>query len=651
MKRRRREVHGCYFALDVNNEPRRDPSATLPPGEVFDQITPLKKECLVAPEGCKKKACLGRKARILVRYLHQELGLERVHPLPPRISCGQFRPAIRSVFPRDIPLIAELSIKTAQKVETEHCKPCALKGTEMLNEWKKKQLRSVQVNLTHLDRFKKALAINVPTGWDKFRTPYIPNGHATESYIRKKGGNWNLEDFSDTCRAELVFSCGKPRIVTLYATRNLELLTPLHDSLYRHLKRKGWLLVGGPTADLIANLNGEGPYQSVDYQSATDNIKGAYVRAAVEVLEEKAHLLSADEREALRVLSNLRFDDSGEVAEGQPMGSPMSFPLLCLINKAVVDLALADLLEQGEISWKQFYEHRCLINGDDLAFREFSTTCGIFERVVAHGTEIGLITNKEKTLTSTCEVEINSTLFQVEPVDGVIRRKKKINLGALFMDDAVSDVLGMAADSSISIRGFVELVDRNRRRLAMQEQKIKSPLPKSCFGKLHLWKKELSEIPAKRLEAPNPFPVEAMPDGFTLSREEGISVINREVVRLREWGYRPLTRDQLKALRGPYRVSGRAHWRWCLKTKRTTPQDTVLRCLKREWERKEKEKVVAADTYVHPSVCVGDGSVIEVLLDHLRAFKRTRPVSADRLNKTEGKYDQFKGENDYVALT
>jgi hypothetical protein len=307
------------------------------------------------------------------------------------------------------------------------------------------------------------------------------------------------------------------------------------------LERKGWLLVGDPTPDRVTGLNGDGSFLSFDYVGATDNIKSAYTQAAIEILIDLSEDLSHQQARCLRVLGKLKLANSdGEPEEhevfqrGQPMGSVMSFPLLCLINKTLVDLALVDLLEDGVISFNEWTQHRCLINGDDLLLREPKRKSNLKDAIIRHGSAIGLIVNEEKSGVSDEHAEINSTLFSSS---GSLK-EKKTNANALYMKPNVSDVLGLAYEATSTKKAFIRVVRANAGLLARQEDKFlwKLPYPyQAAVRKDKKIKKSLLLGPlALKDPSLNLFPVVEPPEGYNLSREEVTEVLNSEVDRLRE---------------------------------------------------------------------------------------------------------------------
>jgi len=572
-------------------------------------------------DGCTKSAWLKKKAITLVRW-YRRLGLPYERDLPDSLQCGELRSAVRKCFSH-VSEEWELSFKTIQKVERNCCSNCEPRFKELLSQWKSQRFQPVDVSDDHLRRFLHAFRGNVDFGWDRERRPFIPNGNATEAFKRRDGGNWNREEFSDSCRVELVFSSGKPRVVTLYSAENTRLLGPLHYSLYSNLQRKGWLLVGDPSEKDIRKLTGA-KYLSFDYQSATDNIKTAYVKAAVNVLIERADHLSEDEIRALRVLSELRFDGNGGATRGQPMGSVMSFPLLCLINKSVVDMALTELLKRKEISFREWSSHPCLINGDDLLLREPRTGSNIREEIRRQGSEVGFVVNEQKTMSSDQKAEVNSTLFD----RGIA--VKKLNVSALWMKPEVNDVLGVAAQSCVDRKTFVKIVRANVHILSKQQDKMLYNLPgwlqKACRQDKKI-RRAITALPTSRR------PVEEgvirmseRPDGYDLSREEEYDTMVEEIERVREMG---IVRNSVRKSKfSTSFVPARQTYSSATRRPVTTDRQLIPTCYVRRFHLKRWEDIVLqelADLKLFDDVF--DGSRIDHLVDIIRL---SRLSQADR---------------------
>ncbi|QKI79888.1 RNA-dependent RNA polymerase [Erysiphe necator associated ourmia-like virus 58] len=603
---------------------------------------------------CARSSQLRRKAQKIVKLLAVDQSLKAVTPLPPTFVCGELRTKVRSMYAPELTLVQELSIKTSAKAESQPCSFCEGLQEGKMEQWKVRRLQPVDVSQRSLEEFGVAFAKNIPTGWNLRRSPYVPNGHASKSNQRCQGGNWNEEAFDTGCSVQLVHSAGKPRIVTLYSSYNVAVLTPLHHSLFASIKKKNWLLVGAPTDErlryLAAGCKGD-LWHSFDYESATDNIKTAYVQRAVEILIAKGEGLTDDEVRCLRVLSNLELD-RGVATTGQPMGSPMSFPLLCLVNKTVVDLALTDLLQAGEIQFKEWTGHRCLINGDDLLTR--STSSGRLESAIARrGSEIGLIVNKEKTLTDPEYGEINSTVFKN------CVRQKKTNVAALWMGSEVGDCLGFAHESTRTGTGFSMVAQNNATRLARQKIKTSVELPYSrkmlvlSCGKL---KTALKSVPTSSVpEVTNLFPVVAEPDGYDLTREEEDCAIGLEVQRVRErgaWKALPSEKRKNTAARKAVRseLCSRLKPFSLLRKKEPDGKERVLLCLARAWEKKVKNEIFLAEPVEYPCLIVSDFSRIAAFEDEIKAFKDkrkgVRPIPSEPLGGCP-----FSRGDGYVSLT
>ncbi|QKI79940.1 RNA-dependent RNA polymerase [Erysiphe necator associated ourmia-like virus 111] len=593
-------------------------------GLVLDDVAnPFTVLCDEVEDGCSQSLRLIRKMKTLVKF-YEGLGVPRSdREMPQHINCGGLRAAVRQCFSDEIAIVWELSFKTIQKIEKSCCKVCLPLFEEKLDQWKEARFLPVAVDNEHLERFRIAMRANIEKGWDRRRAPFIPNGHATRRYTRKEGGNWNRESFDSECRTELVFSSGKPRVVTLYSAENTRRLAPLHYSLYDMLKKRGWLLVGDPTDKHVQSLEGAS-LLSFDYSSATDNIKSAYVRVAVEVLEEMADHITDEEHQALQVLANLRLDGR-ETFTGQPMGSVMSFPLLCIINKTVVDMALTAMLIRKEISFKEWSGHRLLVNGDDLLTREVRKTTNLRGEIVTQGCQVGLIVNKEKTLVSDQFGEINSTLFEYGC------RQRKFNAASMWMDAGVEDVLGFAAQASPDGKTFRKIVRRNARTLAKQADKHLSEIPYPLVAicrKDKVIRKAITSLP-DRVE-PTKQGVISMaprPENYSLSRDEEHNAMREEIERVRDAGiergserkpkYKPTVIPNAKSLNS------------VRKRRPRMDAELIPSCYVRCFIDKIKHEGVLREVApLDLTLPPGDGSQVNVILDNIRAFKNTRNSSA-----------------------
>jgi len=204
-------------------------------------------------------------------------------------------------------------------------------------------------------------------------------------------------------KARAVESSGKWRVITLSEPMLANLL-PLHQTLYNHLSTKKWLLRGEakPSCfDDFGRHQGE-VFVSGDYEGATNNLNQHVSKLVLRlVLGKCTHVPLRVREEAMAALSPL-FRVSGPgytgltaVQRGQLMGSPLSFPLLCLINY----LTFRYLIRR-EVPVK--------INGDDIVFRSTPSEADAWFSGVSAA---GLVVSPGKTLVNSRFFSLNSTYF------------------------------------------------------------------------------------------------------------------------------------------------------------------------------------------------------------------------------------------------
>jgi len=196
-----------------------------------------------------------------------------------------------------------------------------------------------------------------------------------------------------------------------------EVLSPLHDCLYDFISRRKWLVRGDLTKDHISRvaediIEGE-KYISGDYEAATNNLHVDAVFQVVNVIADSPSLTS-EERETL--IESFRPENlhwvsrkgvSHPILRGSMMGNLMSFPILCLINKACFDMASS--LRRKRTKERRY--RKVIINGDDIAF------CGddhMYNDWVMVTSTYGLVVNREKTGISSEFIELNSRSYQVK---------------------------------------------------------------------------------------------------------------------------------------------------------------------------------------------------------------------------------------------
>jgi len=368
----------------------------------------------------------------------------------------------------------------------------------------------------------------------------------------------------------------------------------------------------------------------------------------VEVLQEKGVGLTPEQVKCLQVVAELRLPGSGEVvARGQPMGSLMSFPLLCLINKTVVDLALVDMASTGKITWKEFRAHRCLINGDDLLYRELNNSSDrILSGILGHGSRCGLIVNEEKTMVSPDWAEVNSTAF----FQG--RREKKTNVSVVEWSSQVTDPVGFLVDSVRRPSTFRRLLSNWARPIRNALKKVQGPIPPQFLRELWRFKGPLTWLPSPPPKTPNPFPIAPLPEGYGLTRGEEVRCISERVVRLKLSGYIPPKPGRCSTDSGEEQSMQSA-----LRKEKPCVEDSILKVLADAWEKKVKEKLWLEDD-VTPALTTwawDERPRIQVLLDGLSAFNKGKLLAcampdAGLSCPGDGEPSRVEGVLDYIGL-
>jgi hypothetical protein len=157
-------------------------------------------------------------------------------------------------------------------------------------------------------------------------------------------------------------------------------------------------------------------FVSGDYKSATDLISSdlseVCAREIASCVAMPAHIEELFVNCLTRhrvVLGKGQNSTRGGQENGQLMGSPVSFPILCLINASLTryskELGLGRKLRLTEMA--------LLINGDDVGFVSDSTTYEIWKKVTALG---GLQFSIGKNFTSPEFIVLNSCFFRLGPL-------------------------------------------------------------------------------------------------------------------------------------------------------------------------------------------------------------------------------------------
>jgi len=175
---------------------------------------------------------------------------------------------------------------------------------------------------------------------------------------------------------------------------------------------------------------------SVDYEAATDLLKKDAILAAYAAL----HSVPLGDLGWLSFEPGIAKYPFGEVwrSEGQLMGHPLSFPLLCVINLAVYRLSIVRWMQDvdGRPSSEVFRRRRIaesmyrnvLVNGDDMLFKCEHSFYSVFLET-AH--EAGFKISQGKNYLSPDACMINSQTF-IRSKAGNMARKGYLNLKLVY---------------------------------------------------------------------------------------------------------------------------------------------------------------------------------------------------------------------------
>jgi hypothetical protein len=325
-----------------------------------------------------------------------------------------------------------LAFKSCKRLFDVECPPCDKKAGDVARKkWDAhvatdvpiSELRRCQSWLPSLEARVRILA----TGWgrrlrerrvqggDPVLNEYVPDQQGCYEVLSCQGGTLACSDADLSGRPNLLRrgvakTKGKHRVVTMQSAGVKRVLAPVHNALYDHISSFGWCVRGDITKgdfETVLNDRREGEsFISGDYQSATDNIYLPAVETIVRVISEDPELTEEEREVLLESFTDVRwkrlaFDDEFVIKRGSMMGNLVSFPLLCLLNKASFDIA-CDITYDGEVDRKGRF------NGDDCLFcgpPEFFAT---WARVTS---AFGLVVNEEKTGVSRRWMEMNSSIY------------------------------------------------------------------------------------------------------------------------------------------------------------------------------------------------------------------------------------------------
>lgn len=166
-------------------------------------------------------------------------------------------------------------------------------------------------------------------------------------------------------------------------------------------------------------------WNSGDYKAATDQLNLHSTLTAIEKVKQVLGLHSFPD-----LLTGVEIQYSSKVLDpakglptsiqqnnGQLMGHPLSFPLLCFINLSGLLFALEKALESGMLTKEEcaFIKKHTIINGDDILFPCPKQFCRIWEQTAL---SLGLVLNPGKSYASAHFAMVNNVMFMMTPSGG-----------------------------------------------------------------------------------------------------------------------------------------------------------------------------------------------------------------------------------------
>jgi len=226
--------------------------------------------------------------------------------------------------------------------------------------------------------------------------------------------------------------------------------SPFSTMLYNDLtERVERLIQGLSTKQHLVEKFGFKLYCSGDYAGATDTIKMDATKIAISALGDSPYRKYADlmfapgtihypavfkmtEVDGKPTKTKIQASFSVPFIDGQPMGNPLSFPLLCFINTAIYHTCVdvwreLDPTDPDRREFSLLIRDLAIINGDDIAFvcnREFYD---IFCNIAG---EAGFRVSVGKQFLSPHFLQINSQMFRIR--NNRVTRCHYLNLNLLM---------------------------------------------------------------------------------------------------------------------------------------------------------------------------------------------------------------------------
>lgn len=257
-------------------------------------------------------------------------------------------------------------------------------------------------------------------------------GKAQRDYADNKMG---LEGDELSCKIQGILEPMKVRVISKGNALEYYEMKPLQKSLHSAIRRLPPFRLTGQSfdasmmLDLYEKAKSTDEWFSVDYSAATDGLSWKYSGAIFRRVISK---LPQDVQEkALKVLGphklwypltvgDSKYEYKGKMTNGQLMGSPLSFPVLCLANLGVY-LDVTSEIQQGWTD-KERLNH-VLVNGDDMVY---AAPPQLWDDHISVAAKVGLEMSVGKAYRHPIYANVNSTSVHLD-----LRKKRVRNFEAL----------------------------------------------------------------------------------------------------------------------------------------------------------------------------------------------------------------------------
>jgi hypothetical protein len=281
------------------------------------------------------------------------------------------------------------------------------------------------------------------------------------------------------CKTYGVLEPLKVRMITKGESQPYYFAKPFQKRLWSYLQEHSQFAVTGQTIDKshIYDLIGKtknleqrygliykfNKFVSGDYSAATDNLSIGSTKCVFEEFLNRSDLSFGDKERYREVLYQHEVfypeKESGGIepltqTNGQLMGSPLSFPILCVVNLICYWIAL-EYYMQGYLEYNESIPIELLpviINGDDILFCCNDSLYSIWQETIRYvGFELSIGKNyiHEKLLTA------NSRLYEYDSDKNIVTEIPFFNVGLLLgqskvgQDDRNRQLIGEEAEQSL----------------------------------------------------------------------------------------------------------------------------------------------------------------------------------------------------------